>query len=256
MRSEWIKFSSTRSTLFTLLASGLAMAAIGMIAAATSTGSVTGPNGERNAPGLSGSDPLSILLAGQTLVVLIIGVLGVMLGAREYGSGLARTTYAAVPGRLPVLVSRIVVFVSAALVVVLAGTLVACVGGNALLEAGDAATVSWGDVGVGRAVIGTVGYLVGVGVLGICLGTLTRSIGTGVGSVIALILVIPGIAQLILPDKVSGALAYLPSQAGTAFSTVDAGSDLLGVEAGIAVFLAWVLGMAVVAGIVLTRKDV
>ncbi len=40
-------------------------------------------------------DPLATVLAGQVLAVLVMGVLGVIAGAREYGSGLIRTTMTA-----------------------------------------------------------------------------------------------------------------------------------------------------------------
>lgn len=253
-RSEWIRLVSTRSTSITLLASGVVMALIGLLAAAVSTGSVADPSGGP-APGFSDSDPMGTLMAGSTMVILIIGVLGVMVGAREYGSGLARTTYSAVPRRWPVLVSRIGVFALAATVVIGLGTLVAFAGGTSLLEANDATTVSFGDDGVGRALVGNVAYLVGTGVLGIAIGTLTRSLGLGIGALIALVVVVPGFGSVLLPDDWQGALDYLPSQAATSFTSVDAGSDYLGLVAGVVVFLAWVIGSSVAATVALLRRD-
>jgi ABC-2 type transport system permease protein len=256
MRSEWIKLVTTRSTLWTLLASGFVMVMVASVASASSTGSVSDPNPQGGGPGFGGSGPLDLILAGQTPLVLVMGVLGVMLGAREYASGLVRTTYAAVPKRLPVLVSRIVVFASAAFAVVGIGTVIAFFTGNAILTAGDAATVAWGDDGVLRAVAGTVAYLVGIGVMGICIGTVTRTIGSGVGIVIGLILVLPGLGRVLLPESWADGLKYLPSDAGTAFAALDAGGDYLSIGVGSVVFVLWVVAGALAASVALLRRDV
>lgn len=255
LRSEWIRLVTTRSTVVTLIASGAVMALIGALAAAVSTGSVEDPSGGGPAPGFSASDPLSTLMAGSTMVILVIGVLGVILGAREYGSGLVRTTYAAVPRRWPVLLSRTTVFALASTVVIGAGTMVAFFAGSAILEANGAATVSLGDDGVAAAVVGNVAYLVGTGVLGIALGTLTRSLGLGIGALIALVLVVPGFGSVLLPDDWQQALDYLPSEAATSFTTIDPTGGL-GTAAGVSVFLAWVVGTTAVATAALLRRDV
>lgn len=255
VRSEWIRLVTTRSTLVTLLAAGAVMAAIGLLAAAVSTGSVSEPSGAP-APGFDSSDPVSTLMAGSTMVILVIGVLGVMVGAREYASGLVRTTYAAVPRRWPVLAARALVLAATSAVVIGAGTFVAFAGGTAILEANDATTVALTDDGVLRAVLGNVAYLVGTGVLGLALGTLTRSIGLGIGSLVALVLVVPGFGGLLLPDSWQDLLSYLPSEAATSFSMVDAGADHLGVGAGAAVFAVWVLGLLAGAFALLRRRDV
>jgi ABC-type transport system involved in multi-copper enzyme maturation permease subunit len=255
VRSEWLRLATTRSTLVTLLAAGAVMALIGMLAAAVATGSVADPAGGP-APGFDDSDPMGTLMAGSTMVVLIIGVLGVMVGAREYNSGLVRTTYAAVPRRWPVLVTRVGVFAAASLVVIGIGTLLAFAGGNALLAANDGTTASLGDDGVVRALVGNVVYLVGTGVIGIALGTLTRSIGLGIGALVALVIVVPGLGGALLPDSWQSALDYLPSQAAVPLTTVTPSSDYLGVAAGAVVLIVWVVGLVAAAVAGLLRRDV
>lgn len=255
LRSEWIRLVTTRSTTITLVAAGVVMALIGMLAAAVATGSVEDPAGGP-APGFDPSDPVGTLMAGSTMVVLVIGVLGVMVGAREYASGLARTTYAAVPRRWPVLAARIAVFAVAASVVLVAGVLVAFLGGTAVLEANDGVTVGLGDDGVLRALLGNVAYLVGVGVLGVALGTLTRSIGLGIGALVALVLVVPGFGGVLLPEGWRGALDYLPSEAARSVVSVAQADGQLGLAAGSAVFAAWLVGLTVAAVASLLRRDV
>jgi ABC-2 type transport system permease protein len=255
LRSEWVKFSSTTATWVTLLLAGLLMVGIAAVAAASSTGAVEAPQGSP-AGGLDGADPLTLVLAGQTLVVLLMGVLGAIVGAREYGNGLARTTYAGVPRRWPVLVARVLVVGTAAAAVLAVGTVAAFFVGTAVLDASDAAGVAWSDEGVPRAVLGTAAYLAGTAVLGVCLGTLTRGVGAGIGAVIALVLVIPNIGRLVLPDGWTDAIAYLPSEAAASVTVLEPASDALGTGAGALVFACWVLGALALAVAGVLRRDV
>lgn len=255
LRSEWIRLVTTRSTRWTLLATGLVMAVVGLVAA-----SVAGSGGSQQpggpTPAFQASDPLATVMAGATPGFLLMAVLGVILGAREYGTGLVRTTYAAVPRRWPVIAARMLVLAGVGTVVVGLGATVAFVGGNAVLAASDAQTVGWGDDGVARALLGNVGYLVGTSVIGVAVGTLTRSIGSGLGIVLGLGLVLPAFGNLLLPEDYQGVLDYLPTQAGTAFTSLDAGSDYLSVGLGVTVFVAWVAGTALAALVGVLRRDV
>src|SRR5512141_2127948 len=126
LRSELIRFVTVRSNVVTVAALGLLMVLVGVIAAATSTGDVAGAGpGGAPAPGFAASDPLATVLAGSTPGVLVVGVLGVLAGAREYGSGMIRTTMSAAPRRVAVLLARIGGFVAVVLPVALAASLVA-----------------------------------------------------------------------------------------------------------------------------------
>ncbi len=257
LRSELVRFTTVRSNVVTVAALWLLMVVVGVIAAATSTGEVTGVGpGGAPGPGFGASDPLATVLAGSTPGVLVVGVLGVLVGAREYGSGMIRTTMSAAPRRVGVLIARVCSFVLVVLPVAVTASLGAWAAGTAVLAAGDAQTAGWGDPGVARAVIGTGIYLAGVGVLGVCLGVLTRSIGQGVGWLVGLVLVVPGFGALLLPDDWQDALQYIPSNAGAAFTTITDSASQLGVGAGAAVFAAWVVGFTAAAAASVRRRDV
>jgi len=260
LRSEWIKLITTRSTLITLGAIAVVLIGIGLIAAASATGSVTpsaGP-GPGNGPGpaASSDDPLATVLAGQVLAVLVMGVLGVIAGAREYGSGLIRTTMTATPNRLLVLTAKVVTFIRLTLPVMLLAVAAAFTAGMAVLDAGGASTLAWTDDGVLAALAGSAAYLVGVGVLGVCLGILTRSMGSGLGILFTTILIAPGLGSLLLPDDWASALDYLPSQAASAFTSISTGSGAMSAGTGAAVFTAWLAGAFAAAWAGLTTRDV
>ena len=257
LRSELIRFVTVRSSVVTVGALAALMLVIGVIAAATSPGDVAGVGpGGSPAPGFAATDPLATVLAGATPGELVVGVLGVLVGAREYGSGMIRTTMSAAPRRVAVLLARIGAFLVIVLPVAVVASLVAYFAGSAVLDAGGAPVAAWGDPGVARSVIGTGIYLTGVGVLGACLGVLTRSIGQGVGWLVGLVLVVPGFGAILLPDDWQDALKYLPSNAGAAFTSITDSASHLAAPAGVLVFSGWVLALAAAAAVALQRRDV
>ena len=102
-RSEWIKLRTLGSTWIGMGAVVLLLVGLGAIAAAVSTGSVTT---QEDGGGFGNRDPLSTVLTGADFAVLLVGVLGALAGAREYGSRMISATVAAVPRRWQVLVSQ------------------------------------------------------------------------------------------------------------------------------------------------------
>jgi ABC-type transport system involved in multi-copper enzyme maturation permease subunit len=238
INSEWIKLRSLRSTWMLLAGIFGVIVIFGLLSAAVATGDVSSAGG---GPPFAGSGPVDTVMSGANFGVLLVAVFGVLMGAREYSSGLIRTTLAAVPSRLPVLVGKLTVFVSVVAPAVLAGTLVAFFGGTAILSQAGATSAAWSDPGVAGAVLGTAGYLVGIGVLGVALGMLFRGIGAGIGVLIGGILFVPTLAIALLPDSWDSVLKYLPSSAGQSFTSVATSESLLSYWGGVAVFVLWVV---------------
>ena len=135
MAAEWTKFWSVRSTMWTLVAT--AVAVVGLCALGTGTVS----------PSDIIDDPTRRSLIGIFLGQLIFGVLGVLVMSAEYGTGTIRATLSAVPRRPVVLTAKVLVFGAVAVVVseVLAFSAFAL--GQAILSAKNAV----GYEGGGRA---------------------------------------------------------------------------------------------------------
>ncbi len=258
LRSEWIKQWSLRSSAITLGATLAVMILFGVVSSLSATGSVetTGPGGGGGDPFSGSGDPLATVLAGANFGVLIVSVFGVLAGAREYGSGMIRSTMAAVPARLPVLWAKVAVLVSTLLVVAVLGVFVAYFAGNAILSSADAATAQWSDEGVVRALLGNVAYLVGLGVIGLALGLILRSIGGGLGTLIGGILFLPTLASALLPDTWDSALKYLPSNAAQSFTAVAAPETLLSAGQGAVVFALWLVVAVAGAAVAIRVRDV
>ncbi|MFC7531688.1 ABC transporter permease [Actinoplanes sp. GCM10030250] len=238
--AEWIKFSSLRSTWITTGVSVVLLIAFGMIASASLSG--------------TGMSAVDLALSGSTLASLAVGVLGVLLGASEYTTGMIRATLAAVPRRLPVLWSKSLVAGLAAFIVMTAGAFAAFALGSAVLN-DDVGGLSLGDDGVPRALFGAGLYLGLVAVLGVALGMLVRAAAGAIAILAGGLLIVPGLAVL-LPDSISEAITpYLPSNAGSAVMALTQGDSMLAPWTGLAVFAGYVLVTLAAAAYRLKKTD-
>jgi ABC-type transport system involved in multi-copper enzyme maturation permease subunit len=253
LRSEWIKLWSVRSTPIMMAVVVAVLVGFGAMAAGVSTGEVAPPDGGGGG-GPFASDPLSVAMVGTTFAVLLIGTLGALVGSREFTSGMIRTTVAAVPRRIVVLAAKAVTLTVALVPVVLLGVLGAFAVAMALLSGAGAATVTLGAAG--WALVGTIGYLLGVGLLGLALGFLFRGIAGSISTLVGGLLLLPGIIALLLPASWGEVLKYLPSNAASSFTSITPPAEMLGVGAGVAVFLAWLVLALGAAGVMLRRRDV
>jgi hypothetical protein len=158
-RMEWIKLRSLRSTWWTLAIT--AAAAIG-IAVAVGTNTKTGSE-----------DLTNNALAGVSVGLLLIGVLGVLVATSEYTSGLIRATLAAIPDRRLLLTAKAAVFGGVALALGEIASFLSFFAGGAFLRHGIHAP-SLTQPGVLRAVVLTgMGYCL-VGLIGLGLGATIR----------------------------------------------------------------------------------
>lgn len=253
IRSEWVKQVTLRSVLATAISVLIVIVGFGLLAALVASGDVSGPS---RGPAFVREDPLGTVLTGAYFAVLIVAVLGVLTGAREYSSGMIRTTFATVPRRLTVFTAKVVTFTALLLPLVIVGVLGAFVGGMSIMANAGVDSLTWSDDGVARAVLGMIGYLWGIGLLGVATGFLLRSIAGGLAVLLGGLLFVPTLLTALLPDSWDTVLKYLPSNAGSAFTSLTTSDSLLSVGQGIAVFSAWVVVALIAAAAVLKLRDV
>jgi ABC-2 type transport system permease protein len=238
LRSEWAKFWSLRSSWITLAVALLLLIALGSIASATSSPDAVqnqGPPG----PGSGDSDAVSLALLGVTFASLAVGVLGVLMSAGEYSTGMIRSTLAAVPRRLLVLWSKSAVFGVVAFVLTTIGALAAFQLGTLGLD-GEKIALTMGDDGVLRSLVGAGLYLGLVGVFGVALGVVLRSSAGAIAVLVGILLILPGLATLLPNSWEDTVVPYLPSNAGSAIYALHESSNSLSPGAGLAVFAGWV----------------
>lgn len=254
LRSEWVKLRSVRSLVTTLAAASLVLLIVGLVFAGLLGGVFSAGAGDE-ANEFAGN-PAGATLQGVLLAQLIIGVLGVLVITSEYSSGMIRSTLAVVPGRLSVLWAKAAVVAAVTFPTMLVSALVAFFAGQLLIGTGDIATVSIGDPGVLGAIVGTAGYLTGVALIGLAMGTVLRSTAAAISTLFAVIFLLPGLGMLLLPEAIrDSVLKFFPSSAGESFMSVFAAPGLLGSTAGITVFAAWVTIPLVTAAVALKRRN-
>jgi ABC-2 type transport system permease protein len=249
VRSEWTKLRSLPSTAWSLLIAAVLIVGFGAIYAGLR---VTRP--PHDAAGLANFDPTAITLSGVQLAQIAIGVLGVLLFTGEYATGTIRTSFAAVPSRLPVLWGKAIGFATAVLVLCVPATFAAFLVGQSILSHEHLDT-TLGQPGNARAVLGGALYLAAVGLLGLGLGAVLRSTAGAVGALFGLLFA-PQILSGFLPSTWSDHIyGYLPVPAGVAVTSVRPDPISLGPWTGFGVFCLYVAALLALAVWRLRRSD-
>lgn len=247
IRAEWIKYRSLRANLIGLTAAALVLVGLGMLFSSLS-GDGGGP------PRTTNGDTVSIALGGMHLSQLIVGVLAAVFVTSEYASGLIRTMFSAVAGRLPVLRAKALVVGGTTWIVTTVASFAAFFAGQAVYS-GTQATYALGDTSVLRAVLGAGVYGAAVALIGVALGFVLRSTATSVGVLVGTLMIAPVLVGL-LPSSISDGLSkVLPSNAGSALMSVTVDDSLLSPAAGFAVLAAWIVGLLAVAAVLVKRRD-
>ena len=247
VNAEWVKFRTLRSTLAVL-----AGALIGMIAIAL----LVGYNTRHLTSNIDANDAVaSSPMQGYYLGQLLIGALGVLFVSGEYSTGMIRSSFAAVPRRLPVLWAKIIVFVVMTLPALAVACVVGFLGAEGIIAHYRTGGYSLGDAGVLRVVLGTALYLTLIGLIGGALGWIVRSTPGALVAYFAVVLVLPVLFGDVLGSWGKHVAEYLPSQAGAAFVSSTPDSPSLGPLAGLLVLLAWVVVALAVAVAQVRRRD-
>jgi ABC-2 type transport system permease protein len=252
--AEWTKIRSVRSTVWTLVL--FVVLTVGLTAGLTAlvVASWNRPGSARGEARII-VDPVGFILGGGIgLGQLTICVLGVLLTTAEYSTGVIRASLLAVPGRIPMLAGKIVVF--AAMLIVLAELVAfgSFFAGSALLHA--KVPVALSDPGVASAVVGAGLYLTVLGLFALAIGALIRHTAGAIATVIGVVLVVPLLTSFLPGIWGERVNSYLPEQAGSLiYQAHTHAGQLLTPWQGFAVFCAWTAALIGVAGYLLVRRD-
>ena len=249
--SEWTKLRSLRSTRWTLLATAVLTIGFGIIASAvTSSRWLTMSAAEK-----ATFDPLKTSLLGVNFGLLAIGVLGVLMITGEYSTGMVRSTFAAVPKRLPVLWAKAGTYSLVALALAIPSTLIAFFVSQGLLSSHHI-QIAFSHPGVPGAVLGSALYLTLVGLFGLGIGAILRNTAAAISAFVAIMFVIPPLIE-ILPSSLANSIEqYLPSKAGGAIMQLGQHAHTLSPWAGLALFAGYATVTLAAAAVLLVRRDV
>jgi hypothetical protein len=251
LRSEWLKLWSLRSTWITLgVAVLLGIGGGAGISAAAASAYRHGHLGRH------GWQPVEVSLISLFFVQWAMAILGALSITGEYGSGMVRTSLAAVPRRARFLVAKAAVLTVVVLVV---GEVIAFgsfVVGQAVLGAG-VPHASLSDATTLRAVVGGGLYLTAIGLLSIGVGFLVRSTAAAIAIVVGVLFVFPIVLEAIPVSWLKTVDKWWPTQAGKQiYSQVGPhASDVLGPWAGFGILCAFVAVVLALGYVALSSRD-
>jgi len=250
LRSEWTKLRSLRSTFWALTVTVVAGIGLGaVISAAAARGYA-----RSSVSGKLSWDPTGVSLDGVAIATLAIAVLGVLCISSEYSSGMIRTSLIAVPKRGRVLAAKSLVLAAVTFVVGEVTSFAAFFAGQALIS-GHAPHAALGDPGVARAVVGAGLALTALAVLSVAAGTLLRHPAAAIACMMAVLFVLPAIAQA-LPDSWRNPVnEFWPTQAGGQLTSVHHSVHTLGPWPGFGVMCLFVAIVYAIAWTLLDRRD-
>lgn len=256
LRSEWTKFRTLRSSWWSL---GLMLVlSLGMSITVTA---VFTANYHDNKLDPSNklqfqNDTIGLFLQpGSSFGQLAVTVLGVLLIASEFSTGMIRATVLAAPRRTPVLAAKAGVL--AAIVFVLAEAIAwICFFVGSAIARKDV-TVTLSTPGSLRAIIGFGLVMAMTALIALALGALLRHTAAAIAVALGWNLVVPGLLGLIpgsLGERLSGAM---PSRAGQLIMerTEDAGTPY-SQWTGLGIIALWTVVLLALAIWSIKRRDI
>lgn len=199
-RMERIKLRSVRSTWWLAIASVVSMAA---------AGAGVGLGYRSHTPVATAAQILDNSLGGALLAQLLLGALGVLVVTGEYGTGMIRSTLAAVPRRRMVVAAKAAVCGGAALIIGLVASFAGYLSGQIAIRGTAIPAASLGDPQILRAVLLTGVYLGATALIGVGIGTIVRHSGAAIGTLFGLLFV-PMIAAGLFGESGIAVGRFLP----------------------------------------------
>jgi len=267
VRSEWIKFTSLRSTYWSSGIILLLWVLLALLLSSVANFSAIDPMTGEDLPATDEtrqSATMSAVTSGVMFGMLVAGIQGVLSISGEYSTGMIRSSLAAAPGRLSMYAAKgVVTFVWMFLlgaVSVLAAYLVAM----PFLSADDMLAPLGAEELL--AMLGAATFLGFVGLFGLGIGTLVRSGAGGIAIVVGVLMVLPmalGIFSIWI-DWISDVIPYMFDSAGNAMMTIPGGEAtptptgmMSTLEPGMAtlVALAWTAASLLLGALALKGRD-
>jgi ABC-2 type transport system permease protein len=267
MKSEFIKLFTLRSTFWCIVIVIVLSVGFGLLAA-----TVTAPAraGIPAAPPLTvaaqQATAVSYATVGSEIGELVLAVLGALVITGEYGTGMIRSTFAAVPKRIPALIAKALVLAITSFVV----GLVAIFGTAAtifpLLPGTKKIHPDWTDWHVIESLIGGAFYLLLIALIAFCIGAIVRNSAGGIAAALGMVLVLPTLVDVVggltgatwiqnigkvLPSAVGGNLS---KYTGTKTQVVSGLVSLDRLDSGL-ILVGWFVVLFVVAAVLLKRRD-
>ncbi|MFD4635628.1 ABC transporter permease [Streptomyces sp. NPDC058284] len=243
LRSEWHKLWTLRSTWITLITAAALVLAIGITMGIT----YDGDDAE--------IDTVVFTLFGTQLSQICLAVLGILVIAGEYSTGMIRASLTAVPNRLPVLWSKAAVFTGVAFTVCLVTNVGTFLTAQIWLSDSDK-KLSLADDGVLAALTTSAASLTLLSLIALGLGALLRSVPGAIGAFVGCVLILPEVAAMLPFGPVETAVSYFPAQAASSLGSVARVEDTIAPGTALLTLALWAAALIAAASVLLKRRDV
>jgi len=250
LHAEWTKLWTVGGTGWLLLAIVVLTAAVGPAVAGSATCHVAGGCGQ---------DPAKLSLTGVYLGQAVVAIIAVLAISGEYGTGMIRLTFAAMPRRLSVLTAKAAVVTG---LVLTAGTVASAgsvLAGQLILPGHGLAgpPLSLGNGADLRAALGSALYLALIGLLALGVATAVRNSAAAIGIVLGLLFLFPLLTATVSAGAWRRHLEQIaPMTAGLDIqATANIRALPLTPWQGLGVLAAWAAGALLLAGLTLQLRD-
>ena len=267
LRSEWIKLRSLRSTAWCFAVIVVLLIGFALLFGAFASGFEGAPATDEQQQSLA----VSVATIGVPFAQLVAAVLGALVITGEYGTGMVRSTFAAVPRRTPALVAKVLLIGVTTFVVSALALAVALLVSTPLLSSSGVDT----DLADGRIWLSMLGGAATIGFIAMIafgLGAIIRNGAGAIASAIGIVFVLPiifSIGQaLIAKPWIYSLYEFIPPQAATrvydypvdgqsltALPGLD-GSLVLEPWQALLVLVGWVVVLFAIALALVKRRDV
>ena len=251
LHAEWTKLRTAGGTGWLLLAVVVLTAAVGAAAAGSAT---------CHAAGGCGQDPARLSLTGVNLGQAVAAIIAVLAIGGEYGTGMIRLTFTAMPRRVGVLAAKAAVVTGLMLAsgtVASAGSVLA---GQLILPGHGLAgpPLSLGNGADLRAALGSALYLALIALLALGVAALVRDSAAAIGIVLGLLYLFPILAATVADPAWHRHLQQTaPMTAGLDIqATANIRALPLTPWQGLGVLAAWAAGALLAGGLALRLRDV
>lgn len=253
VRSEWTKLRSLRSTWWSLGA--MIVVSLAFTIAATAVYTHDYPHLDAATQTQFRTDTVGLILQpAAQFAQLAVCVLGVLLIASEYSTGMIRATMLASPRRTPALLAKAATFAGMVFVLAEVVALSCFLIGSRITHAHAAVSIT--DPTSIRAVLAFGVYMALIGLVALAIGTLLRHPAAGISLVLGMQFVLAGVLSLI-PGSVGKHLAgAMPSGTDVMMSSGHNTSNVYSPLQGLLLLLGWVAVLGGAALFSLKRRDV
>ena len=261
VKSEWIKLRTLRSTLWALIITVVVMVGFSLLLAAFAhnfaTPRAATPDGRPPSVGMSSTEVVELVNTfGYYFAELVVAVLGVLLITGEYGTGMIRSTMAAVPKRIPALVAKYIVVGVTTFVVSAFAIAISYLVTKPILAPDNLNAALSGQIV--RVFLGCALYLSLISLFALAIGAMMRHSAGAISTVLGILLLVPIILG-ILSNFVSWAdniTKWLPTEVGGRMMATTTQSGDLTPWQGFGMLALYVVVLGIASAALLRRRDV